>query len=102
MPQPALFLPLLYTVYFLMANGVLLNVGALLTGLLDGVEPRQPVILGLLAILGSSLIAASIVATYPLLKQPISPGWAFGPLLLLPVLEGVAFLRYPAPAAPRS
>jgi hypothetical protein len=100
MPDPRLFLPLLYTVYFFMANGVLLNVGALLSGLIDGVQPREPVVLALVAVLGSSLIAASVVATYPLLKQPISPGWAFGPLLLLPVLEGLAFVRYPTPAVP--
>src|SRR5438477_73596 len=78
--EPGLFLPLLYTVYFFIANGTLLNVGALLSGLLDGVEPREPVLLALVGVVGSTLIAASVVATYPLLKQPISPGWAFGPL----------------------
>jgi hypothetical protein len=49
-------------------------------------------------VLGSSLIAAAIVATYPLLQQPISPAWVFGPLLLLPLLEGLAFVRFPSPA----
>ena len=68
--------------------------------MLDGVEPREPVLLALVGVVGSTLIAASVVATYPLLKQPISPGWAFGPLLLLPILEGVAFVRYPAPTVP--
>ena len=32
--------------------------------------------------------------------NPISPLWFLGPLLLLPVCEGAAFLRYPAPAMP--
>jgi hypothetical protein len=100
MSDPALFLPLLYTVYFFMANGVLVNVGALVFGLIDGVQPRQPVVLALGAVLGSSLLAASIVATYPLLQRPISPAWVFGPLLLLPVLEGLAFLRFPTPTLP--
>jgi hypothetical protein len=98
MPQPALFLPLLYTVYFFMANAVLLNVGSLVFGLIDGVEPREPVVLALVGLLGSSLVAAAIVATYPLLQRPISPAWVFGPLLLLPVLEGLAFVRFPSPA----
>jgi hypothetical protein len=102
MPEPSLFLPLLYTVYFLIANGTLLNVGALAFALVNGAQPRQPIVLGLAAVLGSSLIAASILATYPLLPQPISPGWAFGPLLLLPILDGVAFVRFPVPALPAS
>jgi len=97
MPEPTLFLPLLYVVYFFIANGALINVGALVFALIDGVEPRQPVVLGLAAVLGSSLIAAAIVATYPLLQRPISPAWVFGPLLLLPVLEGLALLRFPMP-----
>ncbi|HYR96609.1 MAG TPA: hypothetical protein VEM57_07715 [Candidatus Binatus sp.] len=100
MPEPTLFLPLLYLVYVFMANGVLLNVGALIFGLIDGVQPRRPVVLALAGVLGSSLIAASIVATYPLLQRPISPVWTFGPLLLLPVLEGLAFVRFPTPAPP--
>ena len=100
MREPALFLPLLYTVYFLMANGLLLNVGALVFGLIDGMQPRRPIALALAAVLGSSLIATSILATYPLLPRPISPAWAFGPLLLLPVLEGIAFLRFPRPVMP--
>jgi hypothetical protein len=100
MPEPSLFLPLLYLLYVFMANGVLLNVGALVLGLIDGVQPRPPVVLALAGVLGSSLIAASIVATYPLLQRPISPAWVFGPLLLLPLLEGLAFVRFPTPAAP--
>jgi len=97
MPDASLFLPLLYTVYFLMANGVLLNVGALVSGLIEGLEPRRPVALALAAVLGSSLLAAAIVVSYPLLQRPISPAGVFGPLLLLPVLEGIAFIRFPTP-----
>lgn len=98
--EPSLFLPLLYCVYFMMANGVLMCVGSLVFGLIDGVRPREPVIIALAAVLGSSLIAAAVVATYPLLQQPISPAFAFGPLLLLPVLFGLAFLRFPTPTIP--
>ena len=80
-----------------MANGVLLNVGALVSGLIEGLEPRRPVALALAAVLGSSLLAAVIVVSYPLLQRPISPAGVFGPLLLLPVLEGIAFVRFPTP-----
>ncbi len=100
MHEPSLFLPLLYCVYFFMANGVLMCVGSLVFGLIDGVRPREPVLIALAAVLGSSLIAAAVVATYPLLQEPISPAFAFGPLLLLPVLLGLAFLRFPTPTLP--
>jgi hypothetical protein len=100
LPEPSLFLPLLYTLYFFVANAALLCVGALVLGLIDGVRPREPVLLCLVGMLGSCLIAGSILATYPLLPWPISPLWFLGPLLIFPVCEGAAFLRYPAPAVP--
>ena len=100
LPEPSLVLPLNYALYFFVANAALLCVGALVVGLIDGVRPREPVVLCLAGMLGSCLIAGSILATYPLLPWPISPLWFLGPLLLLPVCEGAAFLRYPTPAAP--
>jgi hypothetical protein len=100
LPEPSLFLPLLYTLYFFIANAALLCVGALVVGLIDGVRPREPVVLCLSGMLGSCLIAGSILATYPLLPWPISPLWFLGPLLLLPVCEGIAFVRYPSPLVP--
>jgi hypothetical protein len=100
LPDPSLFLPLLYTLYFFIANAALLCVGALVVGLIDGVRPREPVVLSLAGMLGSSLIAASILATYPLLQRPISPVSLLGPLLLLPVMVGFAFVRFPRPEVP--
>ena len=72
----------------------------LVLGLIDGVRPREPVLLCLVGMLGSCLIAGSILATYPLLPWPISPLWFLGPLLIFPVCEGAAFLRYPVPVVP--
>jgi len=100
MPEPALFLPLLYLLYFLVANSALMYVGRLVLALIEGVRPTQPVLLALAAVVGSSLIAAAILVTYPLLKRPISPAWMLGPLLLFPALTGFAFLRFPAPRLP--
>ncbi len=100
MREPSLFLPLLYTAYFFIANGVLLNVGALLSGLLEGLEPRRPVLLALAGVLGSSLLVVVIFVSYPLLQRPIAPAAVFGPLLLLPLLEGFAFVRFPRPRMP--
>jgi hypothetical protein len=100
MPEPALFLPLLYLLYFLVANSALVYVGRLVLALIEGVRPAEPILLALGAVVGSSLIAAAILVTYPLLKRPISPAWMLGPLLLFPALTGVAFLRFPAPRHP--
>jgi hypothetical protein len=98
MPEPAVFLPLLYTMYFLIANAAILCLGALVVGLIDGVQPRQAVLLSLAAMLGSCLIAAGILSTYPLLQRPLSPASFLGPLLLFPLLEGFAFVRFPLEA----
>ncbi len=100
MPEPALFLPLLYLLYFLVANSALMYVGRLVLALIEGVRPAQPILLALAAVVGSSLIAAAILVTYPLLKRPISPAWMLGPFLLFPALTGVAFLRFPVPKLP--
>jgi len=99
MPEPSLFLPLLYTVYLFIANAVLLYVGGLILGLIDGMRPREPLILALAGVVGSLLVIVSILVAYPLLRLPISPAWLISPVLLLPVLEGVAFLRFGPRAA---
>lgn len=98
--EPAFFLPLIYTVRFLTANAILLYVGRLVLALIEGVRPRLPVVLALTAALGSSLIVAATLATAPLLKQPISPLLTSGPILLFPILTGIAFLRFPQPSLP--
>ena len=102
MPEPSLFLPLLYLLYFLVANSALMYVGRLVLALIEGVRPTRPIVLALTAVVGSSLIAAAILVTYPLLKRPISPAWMLGPLLLFPALTGVAFLRFPTPRLPEA
>src|SRR5207244_677332 len=98
MPDPSLFLPLLYTVYLFTANAALLYVGGLVLGLIDGLRPREPIVLSLAAVLGSGGIGLAILVTYPLLQRPISPAVLVGPLLLLPLPACVALLRCSPPA----
>jgi hypothetical protein len=100
MPEPWLFLPLLYSVYLLTANAALLYVGRLVLALIEGLRPLEPILLALGAVLLSSLIAVLVLVTYPLLQRPISPVWFVAPLLLIPLLKGIAFLRFPAPRPP--
>lgn len=99
MSDPSLFLLLLYALYFFIANAALLYVGGLVFALIEGLRPRTPVVLALAAAVGSSSLTLLILVTYPLLQRPISPIVLLGPLLLMPVLTGLAFVRFPTPAA---
>ncbi|HJQ85073.1 MAG TPA: hypothetical protein VKA21_13400 [Candidatus Binatia bacterium] len=99
-PEPSLFLPLLYCMYFLVANAAVLFLGALVVGLIDGVRPRQAVVLSLVAVLGSCVIAGAVLATYPLLQRPLSPASFLGPLLFFPIVEGIALVRFPTLTVP--
>lgn len=97
---PTVFLPLLYTLYFLEANALLLYIGGLVLGLIGGIEPRRPIVLALAGVVGASAITILVSVTYPLLQRPISPIMLLGPWLLLPALTGVAFLRFPVLTRP--
>jgi hypothetical protein len=68
--EPATFLPLLYLVYFAVANALLLYIGSLVSGLVSGERPRPQVMLALAAVLASALIAIGIIVTYPLRTEP--------------------------------
>jgi hypothetical protein len=98
--DPAFFLPLLYALYFLVANGVLLYAGSLTVALIGGVRPRRPLLLALAGMVTSSLTTVAVSVTYPLLQRPISPLWIVGPWLLFPALTGVALLRFPVVSPP--
>jgi hypothetical protein len=100
MPQPSLFLPLLYCVYLLTANAGVVYVGGLVLALIDGARPRKPIVLALVAVLGSALLAASVLVAYPLLQRPIPPSWLVSPLPLIPVLLGLVLLRFDPPVVP--
>lgn len=93
--EPALFLPLLYAVYFLMANALVLYVGGVVLAVIEGVRPLQPLVLALAAVFGTGALVMTTLVTYPLLQQPLSPAWLVVPLLLIPVLTGIAFVRFP-------
>jgi hypothetical protein len=98
--ESTVFLPLLYALYFLEANALLLYIGGLVLGLIGGIEPRQPLLLALAGVVGASAITIAVSVTYPLLQRPISPIMLVGPWLLLPVLTGIAFLRFPVLTRP--
>lgn len=94
--EPALFLPVLYTVYFFLANALLLYVGGIVYALIERTRERRPLWLALAGLLSSSGVWVAILVAYPLLRRPISPAWMLSPLVLMPVLTAAAFLGLPA------
>lgn len=91
----ALFVPLLYVVYLLLANGIFLYLAALATGF-SGDAPRalRPGVRRALAgVLAVVLLPAMIFLIYPILERSISPLLLVGPLLLFPLLTASALPR---------
>jgi hypothetical protein len=99
--EPSIFLPLLYLVYFALANAMLLYVGSLVSVLVNGERPRPQVVLALAAILACAVAAVGVIVTYPLRTEPVSAPWLILPLALWPLLSGLAFARSPAVAIGR-
>jgi signal transduction histidine kinase len=91
----ALFVPLLYVVYLLLANAIFLYLGALASGF-SGATPQAAraglgrALAGLLAVV---LLPAMIFLIYPILQRSISPFVLVGPLVLFPLLTVTALPR---------
>ncbi|HEY0303198.1 MAG TPA: hypothetical protein VGC36_17760, partial [Rhizomicrobium sp.] len=91
--DPAVFLPLLYLVYCVLANAILLYLGSLVAALSSRRGSRRQLGLGLAAIAASSAPAVAILVTYPLRSEAVSATWLIAPLALWPLLTGIALLR---------
>ena len=91
----ALFVPLLYVAYLLIANGIFLYLAALVSGLSpsNAVHDRRGLRRALAGILAVVLVPAMILLVYPILKQSISPFVLVGPLVLFPLLTASALPR---------
>jgi hypothetical protein len=95
-----LFLPLLYLVYFALANALLLYAGSLVGALVTERRSRLQLAIALAAVVGSSALGALVLVTYPLMAEPIAPAWLILPVALMPILSGVAFVAIPDPRRP--
>jgi hypothetical protein len=92
---PDAFLALLYVVYLSLANAVLLYAGSLVGALVTGRRSRVQLAVALAAVVGSSGLGALVLVVYPLMTDPIAPAWLVLPVVLMPILSGVAFLALP-------
>jgi signal transduction histidine kinase len=99
--EPSLFLPLLYTLYLLLANTLLLYLARLAIGMwsVSGGAAQRSLRLALAAFLVSATVPGVIFVIYPALKAPISPTLLVAPLAAFAPLTAIA-LRCAAPAAP--
>ena len=96
--EPSTFLPLLYTVYLLLANAIVLYVTRLAVeyGGSGSADVRRRVGRALGAVVLSGTAATVIFIVYPALRQPISPVALVVPLVLFPVLTVPALRGMPA------
>lgn len=84
--DPSLFLPLIYTVYLLLATVLLLYLGRAVTSLwtIGSRDLRLAVRRAVIGFVLSATIPGVIFVIYPLLKKPISPVLLVAPLVLFP------------------
>jgi signal transduction histidine kinase len=102
--DPSSFLPLLYTVYLLLANALLLYVARLFVSRFTTPHPavRRRLDLALAGVLLSGLVAGVIFVTYPALETPVSPLLLVTPLGIFPFLTAAALRGASAPTGPPS
>jgi two-component system sensor histidine kinase UhpB len=103
--EPSLFLPLIYTVYLVMANALLLYCGRLAITLWSSTDERTRHGLwrAVAGIVGSATVPGIIFVIYPVLKEPISPVVLVAPMGIFPVLTASALraIGDRAPGGPR-
>lgn len=90
--QVGAFLALLYVVYFALANAALLYAGSLVAALVVRRRSRAQLAVALAAVVLAAAPGALVLIVYPLMTEPIAPAWMLLPVLLLPLVSGVAFV----------
>ena len=91
--EPAVFLPLLYTVYFALANALVLYIGTLVSAFVSRRELRPMLALALAGVVAPALVPIAVLVTYPLWTEPVSVPWFIMPVGLWPLLHGLALVR---------
>lgn len=95
----SLFLPLLYVVYLLLANAILLYAAGLGLALFARADraPQAGLGVAFAGIVLVFLVSGTIFVVYPALDRVIPPILLAGPLLLFPFLTAWALVRWPLP-----
>lgn len=96
------FLALLYVVYFALANAALLYAGSLVAALVVRRRSRAQLAVALAAVVLAAAPGALVLVVYPLMTEPIAPAWMLVPVLLLPLVSGVAFVALDGAPAERT
>jgi signal transduction histidine kinase len=90
--EPSIFLPLLYTLYLLLANALLLYIARLAVAYWSITDPprRGAIRFALAGVVASGTLAGVIFVVYPALDQPVSPLALVLPMAFLPWPTAVA------------
>ncbi len=94
--EPTVFLPLLYLVYFALANTIVLYVGILISAFASHQRLRPQLALALAGVLAPAVVPVVVMVTYPLWTEPVSAPWFVLPIGILPVLHGMALVSLAA------
>jgi hypothetical protein len=100
--EPAVFLPLLYLVYFALANALVLYLGTLVSAFVSRHHMRPQLALAIAGVFAPAIVPIVVLVTYPLWTEPVSVPWFIVPIGLWPVLHGTPLLRLATPAADAS
>lgn len=91
--EPAVFLPLLYLVYFALANALVLYIGTLVSAFVSRRELRPTLALALAGVTASAVVPITVLVTYPLWTGPVPVPWFIVPVGIWPLLHGLAIVR---------
>ncbi len=94
--EPGVFLPLLYLVYFALANTLVLYLGTLVSAFAGRRRGRAPLALAIAGVFAPAIVPVVVLVTYPLWTEPVSVPWFVVPIGLWPVLHGIALLQLAA------
>lgn len=94
--EPTVFLPLLYLVYFALANTIVLYIGTLISAFVSHQRLRSQLAFALAGVLAPAVVPVVVMVTYPLWTEPVSAPWFVLPIGILPVLHGVALVKLAA------
>ena len=78
--EPTVFLPLLYLVYFALANILVLYIGTLISAFVSHQRLRSAAGIRTRRRVGSAVVPVVVMVTYPLWTEPVAAPWLIVPI----------------------
>jgi hypothetical protein len=91
-------LPLLYLVYFALANALVVHLGTLVSAFASRPHLRPTLGLAIAGVFAPAFVPIVVFVTYPLWTEPVTVPWLVVPVGLGPLMHGIALAKLAAPA----